>query len=59
MAVDASILTTAYHLLRDRTVYQDLGSGHFDTLNRERAAKSLVTRLQALGFDVDVRPAAA
>jgi transposase len=58
VAVAASILTTAYHLLRDGTVYQDLGTGHFDSLNRERAAKSLVRRLQALGFEVDVRPAA-
>jgi transposase len=59
VAVAASILTTVYHLLRDGTVYQDLGSNHFDRLNRDRAAKSLVRRLQALGFDVDVRPAAA
>jgi transposase len=59
VAVAASILTTVYHLLRDGTVYQDLGPGHFDALNRDRAAKSLVRRLQALGFDVDVRPAAA
>jgi transposase len=58
VAVAASILTTVYHLLRDGTVYQDLGTGHFDTLNRDRAAKSLVRRLQALGFAVDVRPAA-
>jgi transposase len=59
VAVAASILTTVYHLLRDGTVYQDLGLGHFDEIHRDRAAKSLVRRLQALGFDVDVRPAAA
>lgn len=59
VAVAASILTTAYHLLRDGSVYEDLGAGHFDALNRDRTAKSLVRRLQALGFDVDVRPAAA
>lgn len=59
VAVAASILTTVYHLLRDGTVFQDLGTGHFDSLNRDRAAKSLVRRLQALGFEVDVRPAAA
>lgn len=58
VAVAASILTTVYHLLRDGTVYQDLGAGHFDALHRDRAAKSLVRRLKALGFEVDVRPAA-
>jgi transposase len=59
VAVAASILTTVYHLLRDGTVYQDLGMSHFDSLNRDRAAKSLVRRLQALGFEVEVKPAAA
>jgi transposase len=59
VAVAASILTTTFHLLRDGTVYQDLGPAYFDSLNRDRAAKSLVRRLQALGFDVDVRPTAA
>ncbi len=59
VAVAASILTTVYHLLRDGTVYEDLGASHFDAINRDRAAKSLVRRLNALGFDVDVRPAAA
>lgn len=59
VAVAASILTTVYHLLRDGTVYEDLGPAHFDALNRDRTAKSLIRRLQALGFDVDARPAAA
>ena len=59
VAVAASILTTVYHLLRDGTLYQDLGPSHFDAINRDRAAKSLVRRLNALGFDVDVRPVAA
>ena len=59
VAVAASILTTVYHLLRDGTVYEDLGAGHFDAVNRDRAAKSLVRRLKALGFEVDVRTAAA
>ena len=59
VAVAASILTTVYHLLRDGTLYQDLGPGHFDSINRDRAAHSLVRRLKALGFDVGVRPPAA
>ena len=59
VAVAASILTTVYHLLRDGTLYQDLGPSHFDSMNRDRAANSLVRRLKALGFEVDVRPVAA
>jgi hypothetical protein len=52
-------LTTVYHLRHDGTLYQDLGPSHFDAINRDRAAKSLVRRVNALGFDVDVRPVAA
>ena len=29
-AVAASILTAAYHMLKDGTFYQDLGADHFD-----------------------------
>jgi|GEM_PF-3062105 hypothetical protein len=45
-------------LLRD-ALYRDLGAGHLDAIHRHRGAKSLVRRLNALGFDVNVRPAAA
>jgi transposase len=58
IAVAASMLTTAYHLLRDGSAYQDLGPLHFDQLHRDRTAKNLVRRLQALGFDVDLTTAA-
>jgi transposase len=58
VAVAASMLTTAYHLLRDGTAYQDLGPRHFDQLHRDRTANNLVRRLEALGFDVDLRTVA-
>ncbi len=58
IAVAASMLTTAYHLLRDGTAYQDLGPHHFDKARADRTAKSLVRRLEALGFEVELRKAA-
>jgi transposase len=58
IAVAASMLTTVYHLLRDGTVYQDLGPQHFDKVRAERTAKSLVRRLKALGVEVELHTAA-
>jgi len=58
VAVAASMLSTAYHLLRDGTAYQDLGPLYFDQLHRDRTAKNLVRRLQTLGFDVNLKTVA-
>jgi len=58
VAVAASMLTAAYYMLRDGTHFQDLGPDHFDKLHQKRAVNGLVRRLKALGFDVELRPAA-
>lgn len=58
MAVAASILTAAYHLLRDQTDYRDLGNSYFDRLDRNRAAQRLTRRLRELGYEVEIRKAA-
>jgi transposase len=57
VAVAASLLTTAYNLLRDGTCYQDLGVGYFDSQDKARVTKRLVKRLTDLGLQVEVRPA--
>jgi transposase len=54
-AVAASLLTTIYHMLKDGTVYRDLGRDHFDRRPRETTAKRLVNQLSKLGFDVEIR----
>lgn len=58
-AVAASILTAAYHMLKDGTFYQDLGAGHFDRRRPETQAHRLVKRLAALGYSVQLQPAQA
>ena len=58
VAVAASILTTAYHMLADGTCYQDLGADHFARRNPVRTAAKLANRIRNLGFDVEIRPAA-
>ena len=55
-AVAASILTAAYHMLKDGTVYRDLGPGHLDRRSRETQARRLVRRLANLGYAVELAP---
>src|SRR6201987_311194 len=58
-AVAASILTAAYHMLKDGTVYHDLGPDHFDHRAKTVQTRRLVTRLQKLGYAVQITPLAA
>ncbi len=58
VAVAASILETAYHMIKDGTCYQDLGADHFARRNPAREADKLVKRIRNLGFEVEIRAAA-
>ena len=58
-ALAASILTAAYHMLKDGTLYHDLGPDHFDRRAKTVQTKRLVTRLQKLGYAVQITPLAA
>jgi transposase len=58
IAVAASILTTAYHMLADGTCYQDLGADHFARRDPPRAVAKLANRIRSLGYEVDIRAAA-
>ena len=56
-AVAASLLRTIYHMLKDGTLYQDLGADHFDRRHKTASTRRLVQRLQNLGFTVQLTPA--
>jgi hypothetical protein len=58
LAVAASILTAAYYLLRNETVYRDLGLQYFARLDQDRTAQRLVHRIKQLGYEVEIRKAA-
>ncbi len=57
VAVAASLLTIAFHLLRDGTLYKDLGAGHFDQRDKRRVTRRLLRRLADLGVEVEVKAA--
>jgi transposase len=58
VAVAASMLTAAYHILRDGVPYRDLTGGYFDSRDRTKLAKRLIRRLSDLGVQVEIRNAA-
>ena len=58
-AVAASMLTAAYHMLKDGTLYQDLGADHFDRRAKGADTKRLIAKLESLGYDVQITPSAA
>lgn len=59
VAVAASMLKAAFHMLSDGTLYSDLGADHFERHSKEKVTKRLVRRLTELGYQVDLKPAAA
>jgi transposase len=59
VAVAHSLLTVIYHMLKEGTIYRDLGPQFLDTLRAKHLIRFHVRRLQQLGLTVDVTPAAA
>jgi transposase len=55
-AVAASMLTAAYHMLKDGTDYDDLGPAHFEKRSKEAQTRHLLRRLADLGYDVEISP---
>ena len=54
-AVAASMLTTIYHMLKNGTVYQDLGADHFKRQSKTTQTMRLVKRLENLGYAVEIQ----
>jgi transposase len=59
LAVAASMLTAAYHIIQDGTTYRELGPEHFQRYDGRKAANRLVKRLQSMGYVVQLQPLAA
>ncbi len=57
LAVAASMLTAAYHMLKTDSDYRDLGVDHFDRRDKAKLAKRLIARLHDLGLAVEIRAA--
>jgi len=58
IAVAHAILVTIYHMLKEGSSYHDLGTNHFDEINKEAILKRSIKRIQSLGFIVTIESAA-
>ncbi len=56
LAIAHKIAVIAYHVLRDRQGYRDLGSDYLDQRAGEHLVKQLTHRLARLGYDVRLTP---
>ena len=59
MAVGHTILVIIYHIVRDGTVYEDLGPHYFAERDRQGTERRLVRQLEGLGYTVTLEPHAA
>jgi transposase len=56
VAVAHAIIVIAYHILKHRAPYQELGADHFDQLNVTYIKRHSIKRLEALGYKVILEP---
>jgi transposase len=56
VAVAASMLTAAYHMIKTGVAYEDLTDRYFDSRDRTVTAKRLLKRLADLGFSATISP---
>ncbi|AMB39402.1 MULTISPECIES: IS110 family transposase [Paenarthrobacter] len=59
VAVEHSLLTAAWHMLRNGECYTDPGADHFNRINPTRAKNNAIKQLNNLGYNVTITPANA
>lgn len=56
MAVAHQLITIIFHIVRDGSVYKELGASHYDRQNKPKVTRKLIERLQRLGYYVTLQP---
>ena len=56
LAIAASMLAAAWHMLRNQTDWHDLGANHFDRADRTKTVNRLLAQLRQLGIHAEVVP---
>lgn len=55
LAVGHSILIMAYHIVKERSTYNELGADYFERLNEQRLVKRLASRIRTLGYEIELK----
>jgi transposase len=58
LAVAHALLVIAFHMLKGKENYRELGADHFERIDVNRIRRSLVRRLERLGHRVTLEPLA-
>jgi transposase len=56
LAVAHSLAIAIYHMLKFKTAYRELGADFFDKLNPLKLLRRLTTRIENLGYQVQITP---
>jgi hypothetical protein len=56
VALGHTLLVILYHLLKNRTTYQELGGDFLERSEPERRTRQLVKQLEKLGHNVILQP---
>lgn len=56
MAVGHALLVAAYHTLKHKEPYWDLGVNFFDERDRQTVERRTIRRLERLGYRVELVP---
>jgi hypothetical protein len=56
LSIAHAILVMAYHILKDKVFYQELGADYFDQLNLKYFKNHFIGRLEGLGYKVTLEP---
>jgi transposase len=59
IAVAASMLTAVWHMLRNGVEYEDLGADHFTRRDEKKVVGRLTRRIEAMGYEVELKKKAA
>lgn len=59
IAIGHKILVIAYHILRDKVGYKELGATYLDRRNEEKVKRYHINKLIQLGYEVSVTAQAA
>jgi hypothetical protein len=55
MAVAHQLLVIMFHIIRDGSVYQELGANHYEQRNKPKVTRRLIERLEKLGYSVTLQ----
>lgn len=56
IAIAHTRLIAIYHILKEKKTYRDLGSEHYNDLNRDKLIKRNIQSLERLGINVAIQP---